>query len=180
MLGQADGQQSGRMRSDWHRGLARGDEFQTRYIRPFIRKAITMPSSRNRKARSLFTQSTQLAFAAPLVVAHRVARMAIAESPMSARDRKEFSRMAAEKTAAFNESWNAMALEAMRANQAMALSFLRSFSPLCTHSTKRKRSASALAAQWQSAVLGVAGKGVTPVRRKAVANAKRLARTRLR
>jgi hypothetical protein len=37
-----------------------------------------------------------------------------------------------------------------------------------------------VAAQVQSAALGVLGKGLAPIHRKAVANARRLARTKLR
>ena len=85
--------------------------------------------------------------------------------------------MGAEKMAAFSQSWNAMTMQAFRANQALAASFLRSFwSPL----RRSKPSASAVAAQLQNAALGVVGKGMAPVHRKAVANAKRLARTKLR
>jgi hypothetical protein len=136
-----------------------------------------MPSRRTRKTQSLVTQAVELAFAVPQVVAHRVTRMAVAGPTLSARDRKEFQRMGAEKTAAFGESWNAMTLQAFRAHQALAASFLRSFwSP----SLKGRPSASAVAAQWQSAALDVLGKGMAPVHRKAVANAKRLARTKLR
>ena len=85
--------------------------------------------------------------------------------------------MGAEKTAVFSESWNAMTVQALHANQALAVSFFRAFwSPWL----KGGPSASAVAAQWQSAALGVLGKGMVPVHRKAVANAKRLARTKLR
>ncbi len=136
-----------------------------------------MASSRTRKTQSLAARSAELAFAVPQVVAHRVMRMAIAGPTPSARDRKEFSRMSAEKTAAFNESWNAMAVQAMRANQALTASFFRS---LWAPSLKGKPSAGAAVAQLQTAALGVLGKGLAPVHRKAVANAKRLARTKLR
>lgn len=136
-----------------------------------------MPSRRTRKTQSIVTQAVELAFAVPQVVAHRVTRMAVAGPTLSARDRKEFQRMGAEKTAAFGESWNAMTLQAFRAHQALAASFLRSFwSP----SLKGRPSASAVAAQWQSAALDVLGKGMAPVHREAVANAKRLAHTKLR
>jgi hypothetical protein len=133
-----------------------------------------MTLRRNRQTRSLMTQWAELAFAVPQVVAHRVTRMAIAGPAPSARDRKEFDLMSAEKTAAFNESWNAMAVQAMRANQALAVSMLRSLW------MPGKASASAVTTQLQNAALGVLGKGVAPVHRKAVANAKRLARTKLR
>jgi len=136
-----------------------------------------MPSRRTRKTQSIVTQAVELAFAVPQVVAHRVTRMAVAGPTLSARDRKEFQRMGAEKTAAFGESWNAMTLQAFRAHQALAASFLRSFwSP----SLKGRPSASVVAAQWQSATLSILGKGMAPLHRKAVANAKRLARTKLR
>jgi hypothetical protein len=103
--------------------------------------------------------------------------MAVAGPTLSARDRKEFQRMGAEKTAAFGESWNAMTLQALHAHQALAASFFRAFwSP----SLKGRPSASAVAARLQSAALDVLGKGMAPVHRKAVANAKRLARTKLR
>jgi hypothetical protein len=136
-----------------------------------------MPSRRKHKTKPLVAKAAELAFAAPQVVAHRVTRMAIAGPCLSERDRKEFQRMGTEKTAAFSESWNAMTMQALRANQALAASFLRSFwSP----SLRGRPSASAVAAQLHSATLGVLGKGMAPVHRKAVANAKRLARTKLR
>lgn len=81
--------------------------------------------------------------------------------------------MGAEKAAVFAESWNAMAQQALVANQELAASFMRSFW------SARPPSASALAAQWHDAALGVIGKGMAPVHRKALANAKRLARTRV-
>jgi len=63
--------------------------------------------------------------------------------------------MGAEKAAAFSESWNAMTVQALRANQALAASFFRAFwSP----SLKGRPSASAVAAQWQNAALGVLDK----------------------
>ena len=56
-----------------------------------------MPSRRARKTQSIVTQAVELAFAVPQVVAHRVTRMAIAGPTLSARDRKEFQRMGAER-----------------------------------------------------------------------------------
>ena len=136
-----------------------------------------MPSRYKRKTKSLLSKAAELAFAVPQVVAHRVTRMAIAGQSVSERDRKEFQRMGAEKTTAFIESWNAMTMQAIHANQALAASFFRSFwSP----SLKGWPSIGAVAAQLNSAALGVLGKGMAPVHRKAIANAKRLARTKLR
>ena len=80
--------------------------------------------------------------------------------------------MGAEKMAAFTESWNAMATQAFRANHAFATSFWRSWltgKPVKFNGSKL-----------HGAALDVLGKGIAPVHRRAVANAKRLARTRLR
>ena len=85
--------------------------------------------------------------------------------------------MVAEKNAAFGESWNAMAVQAVLANQALAATFFRAF---LTVARGKKPSAARSAAQLQRAALGVLGKGFAPVHRKAVANAKRLGRTKLR
>ncbi len=130
-----------------------------------------------RKTQSLVAKSAELAFAVPQVVAHRMTRMAMAGASPSERDQKEFALMVAEKNDAFNESWSAMAAQALSANQALASSFVKSFWSL---SAGRKPSAQAVVAQLQSATLEVLGKGMAPVHRKAVANAKRLARTKLR
>ncbi|MFT3813119.1 MAG: hypothetical protein QM740_07035 [Acidovorax sp.] len=139
-----------------------------------------MTTRRARKAKpmaSIASKTTELALATPQVVAHRVARMAIAGPSPSKRDRREFKLMVNEKGAAFFESWNAMAMEAVRANQAITLAFFRSmWSPAFWF----KPSASPVAKQLQSAAFGVVDKGLAPVHRKAVANAKRLARTKLR
>ena len=79
-----------------------------------------MPSRRMRRTSSLAAKTAELAFAIPQVVAHRMTRMAMAGPSLSDRDRKEFQLMSAEKTAAFTESWNAMNMQAIRANQALA------------------------------------------------------------
>lgn len=136
-----------------------------------------MTSRPTRKSKSLATKSAELAFAVPQVVAHRVARMAIAGPMPSARDRREFKLMSDEKAAAFAESWLAMSRHAMQANQALAASGLQAmWAPF----PGRKPAGGHLAAQAQRAALAVLDKGLSPVHRKAVANAKRLARTKLR
>jgi hypothetical protein len=80
--------------------------------------------------------------------------------------------MGAEKAAAFMESWNAMAAQAFRANYVLAASFWRSW--------LTGKPSQFSAAQLRNATIDVLGKGFSPVHRRAVANAKRLARTRLR
>jgi hypothetical protein len=135
-----------------------------------------MPN-RSRKAKSLATKAAELGFAVPQVLAHRVTRMGLAGPTLSERDRKEFQRMVSEKHTAFSDAWSAMAKETVRAHQSLTASYVRSFwSP----SLRAKTSAGSVVAQWHDAAIGVFGKGLAPVHRKAVANAKRLARTRLR
>ncbi|MDE1947270.1 MAG: hypothetical protein KGL43_17700 [Burkholderiales bacterium] len=135
---------------------------------------MTSPKPRRR---STARKAAELTLAVPQVVAHRVARMALAGPTPSARDRKEFIGMVAEKQAAFFSSWSAMATQAAIANQALALSWLRAFAP---PGVGKRTTPAALAAQWQGAGLAVLDKGLDPVHRKAVANARRLARTKLR
>ena len=135
-----------------------------------------MASRSPRKSASLATKLAELSLAVPQVVAHRVARMAIAGPTPSDRDKKEFELMIAEKKVAFGQSWSAMAVQAARANQTLALSLFKSF----WLPTRRQPSAASVASNIQRAAIGVLTKGVEPVHRKAVANAKRLARTKLR
>jgi hypothetical protein len=101
-------------------------------------------------------------------------RIALAGPRPSERDRKEFALMAGGKNAA-SASRQAMATHGARANQALAASFFKS---LLGSPGKRPSPARSLA-QLHHAALGVLGKGLAPVHRKAVANAKR-PRTKLR
>jgi hypothetical protein len=135
-----------------------------------------MAIRRNRDTQSLAVKSMQIALAAPQVVAHRVARMALAGPNLSARDRQEFKTMVGEKHAAFVQSWSNMYLQTLRANQAIATSMVQSFfSPL-----SYGKSAASISAQVQRAAVGVLAQGLAPIHRKAVSNARRLAKTKLR
>ena len=117
-----------------------------------------------RSQRALARRLAEVAFAAPQVIAHRTGRM-VGANP-SARDRREMNRMVTEKTAALSEAWWAMSMQAMRVNLAFSSSFLRSpFTPLSP-------------ARASAAIVSVFGAGFAPVHRRAVANAKRLARVR--
>ena len=136
-----------------------------------------MPARRKPVSPSLAWKAAELAVAVPQVVAHRVTRMALAGPKLSPRDRKEFERMVAEKNAAFAASWSAMAWQAALAQQTLAASLMASF---LAAGRGRKPSPAASAMQWQRAAVGVLGKGLAPVHRKAVANARRLAKTKLR
>jgi hypothetical protein len=128
---------------------------------------------RSRRSRSLAAQTVDLGFAVPQVIAHRVARMMVAGASPSARDRRELQRMGTEKMLAATEAWNAMAVQTVLENQKLAFSFMQSlWFPWV------KRQSAAL--QVSNAALEVLGRGMAPVRRRAVANAKRLGRLRRR
>jgi hypothetical protein len=136
-----------------------------------------MPA-RRRSLHTLQAQAAELAWAVPQVVAHRLARIAGAGLKPTLRDRKEFARMVAEKHDAFGESWQAMAWQTLHAQQAFAAALARA--AMTVPSLRRKSAAHSLAEQLQRSALAVAGKGLAPVHRRAVANAKRLGRTKLR
>jgi hypothetical protein len=136
-----------------------------------------MPTRRKRVSPSLALKAAELAVAVPQVVAHRLTRMALAGPTLSPRDRKEFERMVAEKKTAFTDSLTAMAWQTALAQQTLAASFLTS---MLAASRGRRPSGMSAASQWHNAAVDVLGKGLAPVHRKAVANARRLARTKLR
>ena len=136
-----------------------------------------MATRRQRAKTSLAVQAAEIALAAPQDIAHRMTRIALAGPHLSERDRKEFALMVSEKNAALGEAWQAMATHGARVNQALAASFFKSL--LGAAHGKRPSPARSLA-QLHHAALGVLGKGLAPVHRKAVANAKRLGRTKLR
>ena len=116
---------------------------------------------RSRKHQPLARQATELAFAVPQVVAHRLTRMALAGPVPSARDRREFHGMAQEKVLAFWQSWFAM-------GWAMLASMQKSWLAALQGARVPLIDAQALLTH-----------GMAPVHRKATANARRLARTRL-
>jgi hypothetical protein len=136
-----------------------------------------LSTRRTRKSKSLVAQTIELGVAVPLVIAHRAARIAIAGASPSARDRREFHRMGTEKVAAVNEAWNAMAIRAFRENQQLTLSFMQA---LWFPWVRPKPSVKSASRRLRNAAHGILAKGIAPVRRRAVANAKRLGRTKRR
>jgi len=117
---------------------------------------------------STMAKLAELGVAAPQVVALRLTRMALAGPALNARDRKEFTGMVVEKQVAFARSWMDMFVEGLRMQQQLVLSMLSAATP-------QQRAARA-----RTAVARMASAGIAPIHRKAVANAKRLARTKLR
>lgn len=141
-----------------------------------------MSKKARRSALRIGTQTTELMFAAPQVVAHRLRRMSAAGAGTSARDQREFHRMSVEKIAAFGESWNQMALQMLKANQQMAQAWMSAwwFPLRMTSGAAARRSVSRAAAQMQGSALRVMSGGLGPVHRRATANAKRLQRVKVR
>lgn len=130
-----------------------------------------------RAQRKLAQQTLGLSMAAPLVIAHRVGRMAAAGSKPNARDRKEFNLMGAEKMAAFYESWAAMGLAAMKSQQQMAASMWRA-AAMAPWTMARPGSLLPSGNTLARHALAVMSQGMAPVHRRAVGNAKRLGRTK--
>jgi hypothetical protein len=129
------------------------------------------------KAKSLAVKATELALAAPQVVVHRMARMAMSGALPSEHDAKEFQLMIKEKEVAFGLSFEAMAKESALAQRALSATMVGSFWSPTFHGSG---SPLGLALQVQAAALGIMNKGLSPVHQKAVANAKRLSKVRAR
>jgi hypothetical protein len=132
-----------------------------------------MATRRRRKSKSLAAQTFELGIAAPQVIAYRVARMASAGTFPSPRDRAELHRMGVEKITAVNEAWAAMATQAVLENHRFALTFMQS---LCFPWMRPVPTVKSVSRQLNRMAVGILGKGMAPVRRRAVANAKRLDR----
>jgi hypothetical protein len=109
------------------------------------------------------TRLAELSMAVPQVVSHRVARMALAGPVVSPRDRQEFTRMVVEKQVAFAQSYMGMAQALLRLQLQMGAAMVGGPRP-----------------HLSSALGTVMAKGIAPVHSKAVANAKRLAKVKLK
>ena len=136
-----------------------------------------MAIRRRRRTKSLAAQTFELGMAAPQVIAHRMARMAAAGTPLSARDRAEFQRMSIEKLAAINEAWSAIAGQAFIESQNFGLMLMQS---LCFPWMRPAPTAKSMSRHWNRAAASILGKGMAPLHRRAVANAKRLRRIKSR
>ncbi len=135
-----------------------------------------MPYRRRRKPRPIVNQAMELALSVPQVLIHRLTRLSLAGHSPSLRDRKEFCLMGAEKIEAFYESWTAMLVEIFQANLRLAFSPVFLWSPWPGSPRVRRR----LSAHARQTAFAVLGSGLAPVHRRAVANARRLRRVRVR
>jgi hypothetical protein len=106
----------------------------------------------------LARQVTELAFAVPQVITHRLTRLALAGPVPNARDRREFYTMGQEKVHAFWQSWFAMGWAMLEAVQQAWLAVLQGarVPMLDTHR--------------------ILSQGLGPVHRRATVNARRLSR----
>ena len=84
--------------------------------------------------------------------------------------------MGAEKSMAFAESGNAMTVRTFRAYYELSVSFWRSYWRYWLSGKPSTFTSS----QMRNAAFGILDKGISPVHRRAIANAKRLTRTGLR
>ena len=128
-------------------------------------------SNRSVKRKPIAVKAAELALAVPQVIAHRTARMAAAGLAPTMSDRVEFMRMHAEKTAACFESSNAMMLHAWRATFAFNASIMRA---LFMTGAARRASVVAAASRLSRQSAGIVHKGLDPVHRRVIANARRL------
>lgn len=135
-----------------------------------------MPTRRKTPSRSLAAQAAELALAVPQVVAHRMTRIALSGPKLTPRDRKEFELMLAEKKDAFGDSWKAMATQTAKSQRILAETYFKSMLSMSLGG----RPSAVPAAALHRAALEVLGKGMAPLHRKAVANAKRLGRIKIR
>lgn len=146
---------------------------------------------------NLALQTAEMLVASAQVIAHRTGRMARAGHSPSLRDRREFTRMGAEKVEAANESLWAMGRQMTQMNAALGVKAWQDMmnagaacmslatSTDIAQAMKRQaelartvagsaKSASALS----GAIARVSSGGLKPIHSRATANAKRLGRTR--
>jgi hypothetical protein len=134
-----------------------------------------MAARRRSPSASLTSKAVELAMAVPQVVTHRLAMLSMAGPYPSHRDQREIISMSTEKIAAFYQSLTAVWFQSMRA-QMMALyrlPLLMTMPALTNVASMRKSTHTAGIALAEIMVAGI-----TPIHRKAVSNAARLARKR--
>lgn len=126
-----------------------------------------------RRTNGMNEDMVQLAMAAPVVVAQRMMRMALAGASPTASDRREMKRMSAEKVEAFTESWNTTARRLTQAQMNFGFDLMRvAWSPWHQAGGRANAAATRFGDATTASVQGALG----PVRRRAVANARRLGR----
>ena len=137
-----------------------------------------MAKARSTKVTSLQRKTAQLMVAAPVVVAHRAGRMIRAGSAPTASDQVELKLMVKEKTDAAIEAWIAIASSLMSASQQhLQVGVNAWMNPRTYREMASGRVPRALRTPWSRIgddFARAATKGLEPVHRRVVANAKRL------
>ena len=132
------------------------------------------PRRRRSSALTLATRASELAFAVPVVVAARTARMLAAGSAPTPADRAEMRRMGSEKVEAFAAAWMAMAMRWQRLQIEWAMRAWTAAWRFPSPAQARRRSLAATSHAFHE----LASAGLAPVHRTATRNARRLSRRR--
>ena len=121
--------------------------------------------------KSLVERSVELSTAVPEVIAHRISNFMLSGFQPSEDHNEEFQLMLSEKSDAFIDSWQAMALQTSKVNQEIYSSIMQTmFTPwwnlqaveVYTHR------------EFNKAALSVLNKGLEPIHKTTTSNAKRL------
>lgn len=132
-------------------------------------------------------EAYELMLAAPQVVAHRTEHLLTRGVGRNAGERREFHRMGREKVDAFSEMWREMATQAALSSQQAAWAYMTSWLEAWTRLWQIHKPGSSPARfpalmptpdEWQHAALDLLDKGMKPVHRRAVSNARRLRKAR--
>lgn len=124
-----------------------------------------------RHLNELAGHTTELGLSAPVVIAHRLTRLALAGPKPSAADQHEFATMGLEKVAAFQQAGFNMWLTSLQMSQQMMMTLAGWW--MAPWSTRPSTQAMRTLVDSPLAVLNA---GLCPVSRRAGANAKRLSR----
>lgn len=125
----------------------------------------TMASRHRRK-----TEPPAVETGAPRVIAHRVARTAHANTPLSAADGAQFRRMHVENVAGANQAWAAMITQLFLENQKQAIAFMQS---LWLPWMRPALSIKPVSSELHKAAVKSVSKGMPAVHRRGGANTKR-------
>ncbi len=130
------------------------------------------------KQMRLSRRASQLAQAVPQVMTQRIGRMMMAGVLPVPGDQLEYYRMSSEKVEAFYESWAAMAAQSWQAQQQFSMWWMQTWWKVALGGWMNPPSLHQLSShasqRLADSMLDVTMRGMAPVHRKAVANAKRL------
>ena len=123
----------------------------------------------------LQSQALEISIASPQVISHRLQQFAAAGLSPDSKDIAEFNRMIAEKQLAFFQSWSAMTMQVFTVQQTLWQHAMQTAVAPWTFATPQSLGQTATR-DLQRGTLQILNRGLAPVRKKAVANARRLKR----